>query len=448
MKRFNSIYLNVLFLFASSLLLCCCESKMEWRDGFYVGETVDGRPSGFGHWESRSGHVSYEGFWKDGSMEGYGTLTASDSCYRGMFSRGRFSGLGQLTVRKDTLYIGMWKDGLREGRGTYTDSLGRNIEGWWRNDTLVFARVADSLGIYEGEVDTCAYPSGHGRFTDAAGAFYEGHWENGMREDFGFAVGANGRLQVGVWHRGRFQGEQMIHNSDRIYGIDISRYQHLHKGRTYPINWSNLRITGLGRLKSRLVSGKVDYPVSFVYIKSTQGTTVLNRHYLADYRSARKASISCGAYHFFSTVSDAADQAAYFLKNTRFSQGDLPPVLDLEPTDREIERAGGAAKMFKEVLTWMRIVEKRVGVRPILYVNQMFVNKYLPQSPELRDNYSVWIARYGSYKPDLKLVHWQLSADGEVNGIVSEVDINVFNGYKDGFMKYLHESTIKHNVKP
>ena len=36
----------------------------------------------------------------------------------------------------------------------------------------------------------------------------------------------------------------------------------------------------------------------------------------------------------------------------------------------------------------------------------------------------------------------------QVNGIVPEVDINVFNGYKDEFMKYLHDSTIKSNVKP
>lgn len=448
MKRLESAYIKTMLVLAVLFSLCGCDSKMEWNNGFYVGETSEGRPSGFGRWESRSGHVSYEGFWKAGQMDGYGTLVSSDSCYRGMFVKGRFCGLGQLVVRGDTLYTGKWANGQRNGRGAYSDSLGRRIEGWWRCDTLVFGRIADSLGVYEGEVDSFAYPSGHGRFTDISGAFYEGHWENGVREDFGFAVGADGRLQVGVWHRGRFQGEQMIHNSDRIYGIDISRYQHIHKGRTYPIQWSNLRITGLGRLKSRLVSGKVDYPVSFVYIKSTQGTTVLNRYYLADYRSARKASIACGAYHFFSTVSDAAEQAAYFIKNTRFAQGDLPPVLDLEPTDREIERAGGAVKMFKEVLTWMKIVEKRIGVRPILYVNQMFVNKYLPLSPELRDNYSVWIARYGSYKPDIKLVHWQLSADGKVSGIVPEVDINVFNGYKDEFMKYLHESTIKRNVKP
>jgi lysozyme len=42
----------------------------------------------------------------------------------------------------------------------------------------------------------------------------------------------------------------------------------------------------------------------------------------------------------------------------------------------------------------------------------------------------VWIARYGEYKPDVKLVYWQLSPEGRVNGITGPVDINVFNGYQ------------------
>ena len=32
----------------------------------------------------------------------------------------------------------------------------------------------------------------------------------------------------------------------------------------------------------------------------------------------------------------------------------------------------------------------------------MFANRYLPQAPDLGDNYLVWIARYGEYKPNIK----------------------------------------------
>ena len=49
--------------------------------------------------------------------------------------------------------------------------------------------------------------------------------------------------------------------------------------------------------------GKVDYPVSFAYVKSTEGCTVFNAYYDDDYRDARKAGIRTGTYHFFSLTS-------------------------------------------------------------------------------------------------------------------------------------------------
>ena len=49
----------------------------------------------------------------------------------------------------------------------------------------------------------------------------------------------------------------------------------------------------------------------------------------------------------------------------------------------------------------------------------------------------VWIARYGEYKPEVRLVFWQLCPDGRVSGITGEVDINVFNGYRDQLTSFL-----------
>ena len=86
--------------------------------------------------------------------------------------------------------------------------------------------------------------------------------------------------------------------------------------------------------------------------------------------------------------------------------------------------------MFSRIRTWLGIVQRRTGVRPILYVSQQFVNKYLPEAPDLMRDYMVWIARYGEY-------------DGRVDGIRGEVDINVFNGYHDDFQTFLKNETIK-----
>jgi len=83
------------------------------------------------------------------------------------------------------------------------------------------------------------------------------------------------------------------------------------------------------------------------------------------------------------------------------------------------------------------------GVKPLLYVSQNFVNKYMEDVPDIKRNYKVWIARYGEYKPDLRLAIWQLCPDGQVSGIRGKVDINVFNGYNDQYEDFLEEKCIK-----
>lgn len=342
---------------------------------------------------------------------------------------------------------GIWKNGKwlktrRNGRGIATDRNGKTICGIWNSDTLTAGTRTDSSGTYSGGFDRKLNASGHGRFTGRDGAFYEGHWKDDERDGFGFDVSHN-KLRAGEWHAGIYKGERLNYTSERIYGIDISRYQHGKGRKYYPIHWEKMRITNLGTISQKRISGIVDYPVSFVYIKSTEGTTIRNKYYNADYIQARRHGIRCGAYHFFSTKTSAAAQAQYFIKHSRFKSGDLPPALDVEPTDRQIARAGGPKELFDRIRTWMNIVRRHTGVRPVLYVSQRFVNKYLNMAPDIKKDYNIWIARYGEYKPDIKLAYWQLCPDGRVSGIHGEVDINVFNGYHDQFDHFLKTELIK-----
>jgi lysozyme len=135
-------------------------------------------------------------------------------------------------------------------------------------------------------------------------------------------------------------------------------------------------------------------------------------------------------------------QAQHFLRNTLFRTGDLPPVLDLEPYPSQIEAMGGTAVLFRNVRAWIQAVERYTGVQPILYVSQSFVNRYLGDATDLKHNYQVWIARYSEYKPDVKLAIWQLSANGRVDGIRGDVDIDVFNGYQTQWTDFLNTMTI------
>ena len=356
-----------------------------------------------------------------------------DSLMAAYLPKGNPNILGMLKLRN---YV-------RNGFGIYHNTREHYLYiGIWEADTLPVGLRIDTAGIYAGEFNRQLEASGHGCYSSYDGTFYEGHWENNVREGFGFMVSET-NLQAGTWRKGKFHGERIQHTSDRIYGIDLSRYQHEKGRRRFGIDWSNLRVKGLGKRIKDNIMGEVDYPVKFVYIKSTQGTTIRNRYYATDYMAARRRNIPIGAYHFFSTVRSGKEQALYFLNHTLFKKGDLPPVIDIEPSDKQVQKMGGTAVLMREIRQWISAVERRLHVRPILYVNQRFVTQYLVEAPDLMENYLVWIARYGEYKPGLHLVMWQLSSDGKVNGIQTDVDVNVFNGYEPQWEEFLKEETIQ-----
>lgn len=337
------------------------------------------------------------------------------------------------------------KSVARQGFGVETDHLGRIYVAEWQADTMVAGYRMDENGVYAGTFDHHKQAAGHGCYRTFKGdCYFEGRWADDRRNGFGFSIDER-QLQAGIWREDRYRGEHMQHTSDRIYGIDISRYQHEKGRRRYQIDWRRLTVKGLGRRISETVAEneELDYPVRFVYIKSTQGTTIRNRYYTYDYAAARRNRIPVGAYHFFSAKRSGKEQAQYFINNTLFRKGDLPPVLDLEPTDKQINQMGGAEAMLRDVRQWLNMVERRTGVKPILYINQRFALNYLTDAPDITENYLVWIARYGEYKPGLHLALWQLSADGRVNGIQTNVDINVFNGYEMQWQEFLREECIK-----
>lgn len=452
----------IIALFTLILCISCGVKTIRINGGEYHGETEDGQPSGYGIWTSDDGSHMYKGFWTAGVQNGMGTLVNGDYCYKGEFKNNKYDGYGELTLRDSILYTGEWHLGVRSGRGEIIDSLGRKIIGMWNADTLTSGRRTDSLGVYIGQLDKHGLANGHGSYTDSDGAYYEGHWTNDKRNIFGFSVSDKHGMRAGEWRHDNYKGERVVYTSDRIYGIDISKYQHettsvvtkrirvrRHRRRiwktvkkvivhSYPIDWSRVRITHLGTMSKKAVSGSADFPITFVYVKSTEGVSIRNIYYATDCNGARRNGLRVGAYHFFSTLSDPSAQAHYFLNHSQFHKGDFPPVLDVEPTHQQIIKMGGVRVMFNRIRTWMRIVGRHVGVRPILYVSQSFVNRYLSDAPDIKNDYMVWIARYGEYKPDVRLIYWQLCPDGKVRGVRGDVDINVFNGYRtqlDDFME-------------
>ena len=329
-----------------------------------------------------------------------------------------------------------------EGKRIMRDEHKRLVVGLLHDSVLVSGVRIDSAGVFAGTMNRWAEASGHGFYHGADGAYTEGPWEHDQREGLGLSIGTE-HLRMGEWLRGQFRGERMNYHSDRIYGIDISRYQHEKGRRRYPVNWKDNHLTHLGRrISTDRVLDRLDYPVQFVYIKSTEGVTIKNRYYHDDDAAVRHKGLHVGAYHFLSTRTSPEEQALHYLQNTRFLRGDLPPMLDIEPSDKQIDEMGGPEVLFNYIRKWLRIVEDRTHTRPILYINQRFFNIYMPFAPDIKKDYRFWVARYGEFRPDLHHDIWQLSGDGRVSGFVTEVDLNVFNGYQQQWDDFLRTATV------
>ena len=166
--------------------------------------------------------------------EGTGVVKNGDYCYRGELSGGKYNGYGVLTFKDSIVYSGQWKDGKRDGLGQTTDSLGRTVTSMWRADSLVRGIRNDSAGIYIGEFNGKLVEEGHGIYFGKDGSFYNGNWKDGLYSGFGCSMSAAGKARTGEWKAGKFRGERLTYTAERIYGIDISRYQHGKGRKNYP----------------------------------------------------------------------------------------------------------------------------------------------------------------------------------------------------------------------
>lgn len=201
-----------------------------------------------------------------------------------------------------------------------------------------------------------------------------------------------------------------------IHGIDVSHYQE-------NIDWEMLRNASLN-----------SSPVSFVFIKATEGVSLMDENFNQNFYRARKNDLIRGAYHFFVPDMDARKQAQFFLKQVHLEPGDLPPVLD-------VEKAGNLTdvQLKKAVKTWLDVVEAEYKVKPIIYTGYKFKLRYL--NDEIFNEYPYWIAHYYVEKLEYKgkWNFWQHTDCGKVKGIRGNVDCNIFNGSYEELM----ELTIK-----
>eukprot|EP01038_Epipyxis_sp_PR26KG_P006890 gene6890-9440_t len=108
--------------------------KYLYSDGFtYEGNFSKNRPHGEGVAEYPDGQ-RYNGEWLNGKYEGKGTATyIGETSYTGSYSNGRREGWGKLTYASGLYYEGEFKDGQPNGKGF----MKSNLTGWAYEGTFV-----------------------------------------------------------------------------------------------------------------------------------------------------------------------------------------------------------------------------------------------------------------------------------------------------------------------
>ena len=196
------------------------------------------------------------------------------------------------------------------------------------------------------------------------------------------------------------------------YGIDISHHQG-------DIDWSRVA-------QSSVQNG---FPIRFVMMKATEGSSFTDSSYKDNIEQARKAGFVCGTYHFYDPGTSPERQAEHFIRTASIIKGDLVPVVD-------VERAGrSSGDLQRELLVFLKALEAHYGVKPIIYASAKFRKRHLKNAAF--DDYPFWVAHYYVVRPETAKpwVMWQFTDHAKVDGIGEYTDFNVFRGTEEEFRK-------------
>ena len=219
------------------------------------------------------------------------------------------------------------------------------------------------------------------------------------------ALGAAGLYAWFVTHRP---------DADRypVMGIDVSH----HNG---DVDW-------------RRVAGR---DVEFVYLKATEGGDFKDRRFQENWSRARQSGFRVGAYHFFTLCRSGAEQAKNFIDSVPVASDSLPPVVDLEFGGNCSARP--SLDDFRgELRAYLDAVEARYGRTAVLYVTQPFDEDYLAGAFAAQPRWVRSIIRAPQWARG-RWTLWQFHNRGRVDGVDGPVDLNVFNGSRVAFLRWV-----------
>lgn len=336
----------------------------------------------------------------------------------------------------------------RQGYGKLTMEDGTIYEGEWKQDRLPYGSRSSESSEYIGHFDDQLNINGFG-IIDYSEQYikgkreqgmedmnitkrYIGNWRKNNKQGLGRSVKCDGTMEFGDYSDGVYQKVEGANYKigGSVYGIDVSHHQ-------TDIDWDKMALycdNNGNVFANKNSESPYRQPVFFCYMKATEGATVKDKTYSVRMIEAQRHGIARGAYHFLHIGTSIEEQIKNFLETVTWTTGDMPPALDVE-LEAEITEYG-IENSQKVVLEWLETVEKKLGVRPIIYTREAIKNKYLN---DVRfEKYDFWIARYSENQPNnFDWLLWQKTDRGYMNGTKGQIDINLFKSNYTSFEKYI-----------
>lgn len=206
-----------------------------------------------------------------------------------------------------------------------------------------------------------------------------------------------------------------------VHGIDVAKYQG-------DIDWRTVKRGG----------------ISFAFIKATEGGDHLDEKFMQNWAGAGRAGIPRGAYHFFYFCRPAYQQAQWFIRNVPKDPKALPPVLDMEwnSKSKTCKHRPEARAVQREMRTFLSIIERHYGKRPLIYTT---VDFYQDNHLKSLKGYEFWLRSVAGHPsevyPNQRWSFWQYTGTGRIPGIRGDTDINAFAGTPATWRKWVEART-------
>jgi hypothetical protein len=118
------------------------EGELVSKGGKYKGAFKNGLKHGLGVMLFYKANARYEGFWREGRMDGKGLYSWADGKrHEGMWINGERSGLGIMTWPNNDKYDGMFVKNKQHGSGWFRMPNGKFKPGEWKDNTLQVAKA-------------------------------------------------------------------------------------------------------------------------------------------------------------------------------------------------------------------------------------------------------------------------------------------------------------------